>query len=179
MVPEGTAMSNEDPSATMRRPAQPTRPGPGQHPGRGHAAHAPRQGHGGGTNGQPRQAAGRQPPPPPPIAKRPPIDLSEYYDVHITSGLDDEIVRIRKDGYDVLLRIWMLAGEDVILRARHERHEDQIVLRGAQNGRLRVSEASENGDKKIPMFQVFAAEGLMEQMAAAEVRRGAEKGSGT
>lgn len=87
------------------------------------------------------------------------LNVDNYFDVHVRVGLDDDIVRLAHEHYQKLILQWQLGGEDVILRGNFNNSELQVILRGTEGGRMRVSRA--DSSRKIPLFEVFTTEEIM------------------
>jgi hypothetical protein len=85
--------------------------------------------------------------------------VDNYFDVHVRVGLDDDLVRLAHEHYQKLILQWQLGGEDVILRSSFNNSELQVILRGTEGGRMRVSRA--DSSRKIPLFEVFTTEEIM------------------
>lgn len=97
----------------------------------------------------------KKPQPQEPEKRRAPLDTSNMHDIVFRAGLDEELIRIKKKDFDLLLDVWMLAGEDIILRATFNNFERNIVLRGNSNGVLDIKSA--DPARKIPLYSVIRA----------------------
>ncbi len=90
------------------------------------------------------------------------LSLKGFVDVHFRIGFEVENCRMKMDQYRELQNLWILGGEDVILRAQYDKSEVQIVLRGADGGRFRVKDPDPT--KKYPEYMVISVELLREKM---------------
>jgi hypothetical protein len=97
------------------------------------------------------------------------LDVSELLDIVVRCGLDDEIIRIKKEDYEIFLFCWILGGEDIVLRARFEKHERNIVLRGGHNGVFDLREADPS--RKIPLYTVHRARALYAKALASAPKK--------
>jgi hypothetical protein len=76
--------------------------------------------------------------------------------------LEDELVRLSPEGWFKLLYLWILGGEDVIIRIPRREHEVGIVLRGNASGvyQTRPYDAT----KTLPVGDVVSAEEMRLQI---------------
>lgn len=95
-----------------------------------------------------------------------------FFDVRILVGMDAETVRFDRAGWDKFNLTWVLGGMDVLLRATFERSELQMVLRGAEGGKIRVSAA--DPAQKIPVYSVFTTIEARKMILDGIERRAAE-----
>lgn len=115
-----------------------------------------------GAQGKPRASS--------PPAQRPrqrpetaPEDPAQptFFDLHLRIGIDDLWVRLAAMDWQRLVDAWMLAGEDVILRAVYKARETDIVLRGSgAHVYLSVQPASPENSKKIGTFNLVRVSDL-------------------
>lgn len=84
----------------------------------------------------------------------------KFVDVLVRSGIEEELVRLTKEGWFRLLNLWILGKEDVILRIRRKSFETNFILRGEAGGRLDIREF--NPEKKLPSADVLLVEEIRE-----------------
>jgi hypothetical protein len=83
-------------------------------------------------------------------------------DVHIRSGLDDELVRMDAENWNKVLTSWMIGGEDITIRTRRESWESTFVLRGNQNAKVDVRAA--DPQRALPKAIVMSCEEMRYQI---------------
>ena len=102
--------------------------------------------------------------------------LDGFVDLHIRCGLEDSIVRIRSEDYNAKITLgWMLRRKDIVLRSQLDNSETIILLRGTDNARLRISRP--NQGRALPMYKVFLADELREQLIRGINKEGTENRS--
>lgn len=115
-----------------------------------------------------------------PEQKQPQVD--GYVDVTIRCGLTEDRVRMSVANYtNKLTMAWALDRQDVILRSSGDSSELQIILRGSQNGRLRIQ--LPNKAAKLPLVTVQTANELRREIAEkqqkADAATSSDSASGT
>ena len=93
-----------------------------------------------------------------PPAPRPEAVRISMYDVHITAGWRDELLRMSKADYQKMFLCWLLEGNDVTLRGQYPDHERLIVIRGSEGGTLKIR--AMDPKVKLPQFQVLTSDEL-------------------
>ena len=95
--------------------------------------------------------------------------IPKYVDVMLRVGLLDELVRFTPEGFAKFLNIWVIGGQDIIIRIPKQQLELDIVLRGTQSGTYRIR--NQSTATQIPVADVQTATEMMEQHLAEQQRR--------
>jgi len=123
-----TPKESPQPADTRRSPTGP--PAAVQHPAPGHAAPRPQA-----APRPRRRPASRQQQP----GRRQAI--INNYDVHITSGMTDNVVRLTPEQYQTLFQYWWLGKQDTVIRGTFANSQVWICLRGSEGGELSITQA--------------------------------------
>lgn len=79
-------------------------------------------------------------------------DVSQMVDMHLRWGLEDDIIRIPRKAFGVLLETLVLQAEDVVLRCVYPNMERNIILRGTENASMEAKPADPS--KNIPVYNL-------------------------
>lgn len=84
------------------------------------------------------------------------------FDVHLRLGLEDHRFRIPKTQWGFIIENWLVAGEDVVLRASHKNHETNLILRGSASGLVSVTSC--DPDRNLPVYNAFSVVDMRKAM---------------
>ena len=105
----------------------------------------------------------------------PRVDLSGLYDVHISVGLIDERVRLKRVDHARLLQRYIAGREDVLLLLSRENSDTTIFL--AANETVRLFTCPATAEAKVPLATLKTLEEIRMEMIQAEMT-GQKRGTG-
>lgn len=97
----------------------------------------------------------------------PRVDLSGLYDVHISVGLIDERVRLKRVDHARLLQHYIAGREDVLLLLSRENSDTTIFL--AANETVRLFTCPATAEAKVPLAALKTLDEIRMEMIQAEM----------